>query len=288
MRKSNKPRLERTSLLVLYFIWIVGLFRPSPRRSAANTQPESLSRVTDQHPTECTVLYSGGSDSTLSAALMLERFDRVRLITYRRKHLWFAGNAGRHVPLLTAQYGDDRVAHVYLDCTPEFRRIFYGNLGADLKKYGTHLALLVCLGCKMAMHTRTIIYNLEHGIRYSVVGSRQESSLYPAQMRPVKERIEQMYADYGMENLAPVYEMTDTDRMLYERKLSPQKDLKQQFIFYDTQPSCLYGGVAYVYSRIFYGPLFGNDTRQADSLRYFQDKRPVVDAIVRERLHSGG
>ena len=219
---------------------------------------------------------------------MLERFDRVRLLTYHRRHLWFVKNSELNLKGLQAKYGEDSLEHVYLDCTPEFRRIFYGDLEPDLKEYGTHLALLVCLACKMAMHAHTIIYNLEHGIRHSAVGSRQESRLYPAQMRPVKDRIEEMYNAYGMEAIAPVYDMTDTDRMVYDRGLSPKKDMKEQFIFYDSQPSCLYGGVAYVYSRLFYAPLFGDEARQADSLRYFEDKRKLVDAIVREHFEAKG
>ena len=230
------------------------------------------------------LLYSGGSDSTLSAAWALERYGRVHLITYRRSHLWFVKNADVHVRLLREKYGDDRIKHVYVDCSPEFRRVFYRDIEADVKSFGTHLALLVCLGCKMAMHARTIVYNLEHGIRDSVVGSRRESSLYPAQMQPVKERIEQMYRDYHMEIIAPVYGLTDTDEALHEMGLTPKRDLKQQFLFYDSQPTCLYGGVAYVYSRCFYAPFLGDETRLADSLRYFEVKRPVVDRLVREHF----
>lgn len=219
---------------------------------------------------------------------MLERFDHVHLITYRRCHLWFVRNAELHVGPLKARFGNRRLCHVYLDCTRAFRQVFYERLDQDTKKYGTHLALLVCLGCKMAMHARTIIYNLEHGVARSAAGSRHESKLYPAQMRSVKERIEEMYRDYGMEIESPVYDLTDTDRLAYEQGLVARRNMKQQFIFYDSQPSCLYGGVAYVYSRLFYAPLFGAEARQADALQYFDDKRPVVDAIVRRHFARKG
>jgi len=235
---------------------------------------------------ECTVLFSGGSDSTLAAVRMLERFSRVHLLTFRRRHLWFVDNAGAHVLRLQQRFGPDRVRHTYLDCTPEFARIFCAPFKQDVKEFGTHLGLLVCLACKLAMHTRTIIYNLERGVPCSAVGSRHESRLYPAQMRSVKARIERMYAEYGMEVVSPVYEMVNTDEAAYELGLSPSKRLKQQFILYDTQPSCLYGGVAYIYSRFFYGPLFGEDAREADSLRYFENKRALVHAIVHEHFES--
>jgi len=217
---------------------------------------------------------------------MLDRYDYVHLLTYRRTHLWFTQNSEVHVPLLLEKYGDGRFRHVYLDCSKVFHRIFYARLEEDVKEFGTHLALLVCLGCKLAMHACTIVYNIENRIRTSAVGSRLESKLYPAQMRPVKERIEQMYRDYGMDIVSPVYDAVDTDEIIYAKGLTRKKDLKRQFLFYDTQPTCFYGGVAYVYSRCFYAPLFGDEAREEDSIRYFEAKRGVVDEIVRDHFAS--
>jgi hypothetical protein len=140
----------------------------------------------------------------------------------------------------------------------------------------------------MAMHAETILYNLEHSIPEAAIGSRFETRLYPDQLPSVKARLEDMYAGFGLSLSSPVYDMTNTDDALFAQGLTLKKDLKEQFIFYDTQPSCLYGGMAYVYSRCFYGPFFGEEAREADGLRYFEVKRPVVERFVCDRLAAKG
>lgn len=247
---------------------------------------DSILSPSSREGQRCSVLFSGGSDSTLVAAYALERFEEVDLVTYDRRLLFFLKNTRKHAEKLAEKYGPTRVRHVFFNVNDIFDRIFVGELDRDLPRYGTHLSLLVCLGCKMAMHAQTILYNLQNGIAHTFDGARRETDWYPAQMASVKEQMRLLYADFGLVLDSPVYEMVRTDEMIHEMGIADARTLKSEFLLYETQPSCIFGSVAHIYTRLFYGPFFGYKTREQDALEYFQQKRPIVEEYVRESLAS--
>lgn len=232
-----------------------------------------------------TVLFSGGTDSTLSAYLMLKERKAVTLITYDRPFLWFIKNSEGHFHKLQQMFGEDRVRHVYGDINKLYGRLLYNK--RVFKKYNTHLALLACLACKISMHAQTIIYNLEHQIRYTADGARAQTNYYPAQMYRIKEQMEKLYREYGLKLKSPVYEMIETDRILHELRISFE-NLKRQFIFFDTQPTCLQGSISYFYSRLCYGPLFGSRKREKDALGYFGEMKYIVKDYIKNHFVQKG
>ena len=244
-------------------------------------RPEALGQ-------RCTVLFSGGSDSLLVAAMALEQFETVDLLTCRRKLMFFVENSRRTADRLAAKWGEERLRYVQVDVNEVFRQVFLGDFKQDRRRYETHLTLLVCLACKMSMHAAAIVHNLANGIDCTLDGARRETEWYPAQMASVKAQMRELHAEFGLTLESPVYEMVKTDERIHELGLSDQKALKGQFLLHDTQPSCVFGSVAHVYTRLFYGPFFGAETRERDSLDYFAEKRPVVADWIRERSAAEG
>ncbi len=230
------------------------------------------------------VLFSGGTDSTLAAAQMLEEFDRVTLLTFDPGYLLFINNTKVHAKKLAAHFGEDRVTHLILDIRHYIKDILGGDPVEDIKEYGFNLSSLVCLGCRLSMHAFAITWCLENQVPYLADGSIRAQSTIPEQMETVIRRNRRFYSQvYGIHHFSPIYEESESDQRLDELGISGKRKLKKQFILFDTQATCVFGVPADVYGRLFYGKLVG-DTREADSEQYCAEKYPVMVDTIRDTI----
>jgi len=102
-------------------------------------------------------MFSGGSDSTLTASLLSELHPVVHLVTYEHKAMSFASKSKLAVETLRKAHGADRFVYTLLDINSFMARIFFRPLPQDLRKYGT-CALPMCCGCcKLSMRVRSIL-----------------------------------------------------------------------------------------------------------------------------------
>ncbi len=235
-----------------------------------------------------TVLFSGGTDSTLAAARMLDQFERVTLLTLDPGYLLFMRNVGVHGHALRSHYGEKRVDHVILPMKQISRQILWGEISQDVRRYGFNMAALVCLGCRLSMHTAAIIYNLEQGIPFIADGSIAAQNAIPEQMQSTLARNREHYLrTFGIWHYAPIYDETSSDKALEELGIARQKGLKKQFILFDTQYTCPFGVPADVYARMFYKPLM-EKSRERDSAEYSQRKYPDMESVVRGHFDRMG
>jgi hypothetical protein len=171
---------------------------------------------------EVIVLYSGGTDSTLAASLIVEQFDRVHLITYRRFGLFSVTNPLINVKKLQDKFGKDKFIHTIIPVDKLFKKVSYENFLFNLIKYRFFL-LSTCGLCKLAMHIRTLIYCLYNNIAYVCDGANQGMYLFPDQMSDVIEEIKKMYAHFKINYFNPVFEFEGpqdidfADRLHFER-----------------------------------------------------------------------
>lgn len=230
------------------------------------------------------VLFSGGTDSTLAAAQMLEEFDRVTLLTFDPGYLLFIKNTKVHAKKLQQHFGAERVTHLILDIRHYIKDILGSDPVEDAKEYGFNMSSLVCLGCRLSMHAFAISWCLEHKVPYLADGSIRAQSTIPEQMETVIRRNRRFYSQvYGIHHFSPIYEESESDRRLDELGISGKKKLKKQFILFDTQATCIFGVPADVYGRLFYGKLVG-DTREQDSEQYCAEKYPVMKDTISHYL----
>lgn len=230
------------------------------------------------------VLFSGGTDSTLAAAQMLEEFDRVTLLTFDPGYLLFIKNTKVHAKKLAAHFGEDRVTHLILDIRHYIKDILGSDPVEDAKEYGFNMSSLVCLGCRLSMHAYAISWCLENQVPYLADGSIRAQSTVPEQMETVIRRNRRFYSQvYGIHHFSPIYEESESDRRLDELGISGKKKLKKQFILFDTQATCVFGVPADVYGRLFYGKLVG-DTREEDSEQYCAEKYPLMKDTIERYL----
>jgi hypothetical protein len=219
------------------------------------------------------VLFSGGTDSTLAAALSLAEVRRVTLLTFQPGFVLFIENTRVHARKLEEKYGSDRVQHLIIDIGPFIRSVLGSDLRADLGEYGFNLTSLVCL---------------ENGVPYLVDGSIRAQSSIPEQMETVIRRNRRFYSqEYGIHHFSPIYEEAESDRRLEELGIADKKRLKKQFILYDTQGTCVFGVPADVYGKLFYGALVGGQ-REQDSEEYCAEKYPLMRKTIARTLADRG
>lgn len=230
---------------------------------------------------KASVLFSGGTDSTLAAYLVGCEVEEVTLLTFDPGFIFFLENAKRHVPLLEKKLGPGRVKHVIQPIRPLIDKILLGDKKGDWDKYGFNLTALVCLGCRLAMHAAAIIYNLENGIPVIADGSIEKQSTIPEQLESfVLRNRHELWGRFGIRHFSPIYREPDSDRRLDDLGLSLKPQLKQQFVLFDSQPTCPFGVPADVYARLFYGAVSG-PAREVDTFDYSEAKRPLVIEAVR-------
>ncbi len=233
-------------------------------------------------------MFSGGSDSALAAAIMLRKCERVTLFTCDPGFVFFLENSKVNAHTLQERYGADRVDHQIVDVRPLIRKILSAETRQDLCDYGCNMTTLVCLGCRLAMHTAAIIYNLENGIPYLADGSIRDQSNSPEQLASVLDSNRAFYREqYGIQHESPIYDESESDRLAYELGITKVRGLKKQFIFFDTQATCIFGVPADVYGRLFYGRAMG-DQRDRDSMRYLMRKRELMQAAIADHFQQTG
>ncbi len=238
---------------------------------------------------QATVLYSGGTDSTLAAVEMLKIARRVTLLTFNPGFIFFVENSRLHAEALAEAFGRERVEHQILSISDYTRQILGGDLKRDLREYGFDMTALVCMGCRLGMHTRALIHNLEHGIPLLADGSIQKQDAIPEQRGSVLATNRRLYFErYGVRHLSPIYSEERSDERLFAAGLSRRRGLKKQFIFFETQATCPFGVTADVYARMFYKPLMGTAATDTQSVGYCREKHPVMHALIERYFAAKG
>ena len=162
---------------------------------------------------EVVVLYSGGTDSTATALLAAQRFDRVHLLTLQRFGMFGVEKSDTNFLKLQERFGPDRfVRPPLLPFDRLFRHLSYGAWMRDVRRHGL-MTLTTCGVCKLAMHLRALVYCLEHGVQDVYDGANRNMYIFPAQMSDVLGMLRGLYADHGIRYGNPVFEYDDPQGM---------------------------------------------------------------------------
>ena len=159
---------------------------------------------------EVTLMFTGGLDTTLAAAVMGEQCRRVHLLTFCNGFCLGAESAPlKRVRELKRIFGQERYTHQVLYVADLFRRLRQDMLRKYLRKY--HSPLIFDLCCRLSMDTRTVIYNLENDVPYVADGNSKSQTEIFIQRQEYTAEIRRFMGEYGVEYITPVYDFGDRE-----------------------------------------------------------------------------
>lgn len=170
------------------------------------------------------LLFSGGADSTFSAALLAERFGHVHLVTFKHYATWRVRSSDKSEARLRAAFPRTVFTHTYLNSSRLFfklqKRVF-----RDLQAH-PFLNHYFCGACKLAMHSCLVAHNMRSSIKHAASGASRLMPMFPDQTPGGSQAIKELYAAYGMSYENPVFDMEGVDRKAAELGLLSEKHLK--------------------------------------------------------------
>ena len=235
---------------------------------------------------ESAVMFSGGLDSTTTVVLLSDVFERLHLLTFKNGYgHWFVGWSKKHKASFDRLLGPKRYVHVIQDCSDLFERLLIDTLPEDYKRYKSKF--IWCMACKLAMHTYTIMYCLEHQIRHSSDGSSLETNYYVEQMEASLKAIRRYYGEFGVDFSTPIHRVGSRDE---EKRILAKRGIDGVGVSIagrnpGTQPLCIPGNLIYFFSTFFkVHPRYPEES----VLSFIEEKKKIAVAFMRERLASRG
>jgi len=261
------------------------------------------------------VLFSGGTDSTLTAALVEEHYSSIELITYSRYGIFEAENASKNAQLLIDKFGR-KISHKIIDFEKVFKKIAYQKYIKNIVEHG-FMNLSTCGLCKLSMHVMTIAYCLENKISYVADGANKGMELFPAQMKDVIAEIRELYKAFNITYENPVFEyeppedkslikdkemanlvnpkktpstqkLNTAGKKLYELGLSPEANIKGSKYDRNRQPRCYQFVLFSTYINKWYLPRKSKEEYQKETLTYYKKKIAFAKELLENKKENKG
>ncbi|MBM4398345.1 MAG: 7-cyano-7-deazaguanine synthase [Deltaproteobacteria bacterium] len=228
---------------------------------------------------EVSLMFSGGIDSTTAAFMLSKRYRHVHLLTYSNGYGHYRiDRTSRRADELRRVCGD-RFSHTILPVRELFEELLVSRLRDEYRRWGS--AFVWCLGCKLAMHAHSVVYNLEHGIRNMADGSSRSTGEMVEQMLVSVYMVREFYARFGIDYRTPVYDVPRGDEIAFLRAAGFRMGVRVGDRFLGVQPKCRPGELYYAAFLLFNQPPGHDEERIA---AFIEEKCAVMDAWVRARV----
>ena len=244
---------------------------------------------------EVAVMFSGGIDSLLASVLLLQKYDRVHLITFDKGYLEFGiKNNTPNVERLKTTFGEDRITHQVIDIKQIVKRISVSKIVRDRKDY--NIEIRWCVGCRLSMNTGGLLYALENNLIGYADGSNREQIPSEASLTGTAEnypsivnRLKKFALEYAVHFMTPTYEFGSRENrraklkelgfdidylsMDHSKKIS---GMMTKEVMHRSQPMCFSGWLIH-WKRNLLGKLV--EQNELKTVGYVAKKQ---DSIVRE------
>jgi hypothetical protein len=152
---------------------------------------------------KCAILFSGGTDSTCSAALCAEEFDEIHLLTFYEKATARSPVPTENLQRLRDHFREKKFSLATISTDRLVQKLSYENYFPMLWRHG--LFMLSTPGfSSLSWHIRTIAYCLENGIEHAFDGMTKELLHFPGHMKEFRSLVTDLYAQFGIAFSSPV------------------------------------------------------------------------------------
>jgi hypothetical protein len=178
--------------------------------------------------TGATLLYSGGSDSSLAACLLAQSFPKVYLNTFTRYGFMATGLASIHFDRMVQRFPNTEFIHEVIPSGKMYEEIEKHDFFSSLREYG-FMAFASCGHCKVSLHWRNLLFCLEKGIKFAADGAVVDAEEFAEQNpRILMPELKKFYRHFGVELVHPVYqEGLSTEEALYDLGITEQAHIKR-------------------------------------------------------------
>jgi hypothetical protein len=164
-----------------------------------------------------------------------------------------------------------------------FERLVVDDLAGEYRRHGS--GFVWCLGCKLAMHSKSVVYNLRHGIRDMSDGSSRSTGEMVEQMLVSVYMVREFYARFGIDYRTPVYSVPREEEIGFLEKSGFRMGFRVGSRFLGVQPKCRPGELYYLPFLLFNQMPRHDEDRVA---AFLEEKREVAAAWVAERCAAEG
>jgi predicted subunit of tRNA(5-methylaminomethyl-2-thiouridylate) methyltransferase len=230
---------------------------------------------------QVSLMFSGGLDSTSAAINLAQQYEKVHLLTYYNGHgHFYINNSATRANELSKKFAN-KFMHSIISIEDIFKEMVVDRLADDYSKFGS--GFIWCLGCKMCMHTRSIIYNLQNNIGLMADGSSADSDEMVEQMQLSVSLISLFYQKYNIEYFVPVYKDTRAEKIRKLNNLGFRMGLRIGDRFLGVQPKCIPGELYYMPYLLFNKALEHEKNLVTEFIR---EKHELADTYIKGRLHN--
>jgi len=202
------------------------------------------STISARETDRVTLLFSGGIDSTLAAIKLAETHDRVVLVSYWNGFGHYHINRTRKRAAELSRHFPGKFAHSLISIRDLFEPLMHEAITVDYDKTGS--GFVWCMSCKLAMHTRTVAYNLEHGIAKVADGSSGSTDEMVEQAPFSIELLRSFYREYGIAFATPVYDKPREESIQELKAMGFNLGFRLGDRFLGIQPKCKPGELYYL------------------------------------------
>ena len=232
---------------------------------------------------EVSLMFSGGVDSTTAALELARRHGTVHLLTYRNGYGHYTLERTRRRVRELRRVAGDHFVHTLESVQELFELLVIDDLRAEYRRNGS--GFIWSLGCKMAMHTRSILYNLEHGIRVMSDGSSRSTGEMVEQSLLSLYLFREFYGEYGIEFKTPVYTIPREEEIRRLKEQGFRMGIRIRDRFLGVQPKCRPGELYYLPFLLFDQPPRHDEDRVAE---FIDAKREVAGAYIERTCRERG